>query len=66
MRVKPALAPNEFLVRADFDDLALTHADDAGARASRRQPMGDYDDGSAAHDRAHVLLNDPLAVVIER
>ena len=33
---------------------------------NRRQPVGDDDDGSAAHDRAHVVLNDPLAVVVER
>ena len=37
-----------------------------GARAHRREPVGDDDHRASAHDRAHVLLDDPLALVVER
>ena len=53
-------------MRADLDDFAFPHADDPCAGTNRRETMGDDDDRAAANDRAHVVLNDPLAVVVER
>ena len=53
-------------MRADLDNAAVADADDAVAAAHRRQTMGDDDDRAVLGDAAHVALNDPLAVVIER
>ena len=53
-------------MRPNFDDPAIRHADDAVAAAYSSQAVGDDDDGAALDDAAHVALNDPLAVVIER
>jgi hypothetical protein len=66
MCVEAARARQELLVRTDFDDLSALHPDDAGAGTDGRQAMGDDDDRAAPDDRAHVILNDPLAVVVER
>ena len=51
---------------SDLHDLAFLHSHDPGAGANRRQAMSYNDDGAPAHDRAHVLLNDPFALVVER
>ena len=57
----------EQLARAAMlDDAAVHDADDAIAIAHRQQPMGDDDDGAACDDLAHVVLDDALAVVVER
>jgi len=53
-------------VRANLDDLAPLHADDAGPGADGRKAMCNDDDREAAHDCAHVLLDNPLAVVVKR
>ena len=51
---------------SDLDDGAPVHSDDAGAGTHRRQPMSDDDDGASARDRAHVLLYDTFALIVER
>jgi hypothetical protein len=43
MCVKTAIAPQQFVVRADLDDLPLPHSEDAGAGTDRRQTVGDDD-----------------------
>src|SRR5271155_5446140 len=49
-----------------LDEPAALHGDDAVAAAHRRQAMGDDDDGAVLGDVRHVLLDDPLALVVER
>src|SRR6185369_6758952 len=44
----------------------IADGDDAVAHAHRRQPVCDDDDGAAAHDLPHVVLDYQLALVIER
>jgi hypothetical protein len=51
---------------AVLDDAAPLDGDDPVSAANRRQPMGDDQDRAALRDLAHVLLDDPLAFVIER
>ena len=65
-RIETVGTRQQLLVRAGFDDLAAAHADDAVAVAHCGETVGDDDDGAAAHDRAHVALDDALALVVER
>ena len=40
--------------------------DDAVARPHGREAVRDDDHGAVLHDLAHVVLDDPLALIIER
>src|SRR5256885_726388 len=64
--VEAAFALEEFLMASDLGDLAPFHSDDARAWAHCSQAMGDDQHRTAAHDRAHVLLDDAFALVVER
>jgi hypothetical protein len=50
-------------MRPCFNDVAVNHSDDDVAVADRREPMSNDEDGSVAHDLAHVVLDDTLAFV---
>src|SRR5271163_1433443 len=64
--VEAVLAPAQLLLSSHLDDLAPVHAHDARAGTNGGEPMGDDDHGSTSHDRTHVLLHDPFALVVER
>src|SRR5262249_59609048 len=64
-RVAPGFV-HELLVVAVFDDAAAFDGDDAIGVTNSRQPVGDDDDGPPFRDFLHVLVDDPLALVIER
>src|SRR5258706_7854082 len=63
--IAPALA-DELVVTAILDDLAALDGDDAVGQTHRGEPVGDDQDGPAGTDPAHVLLDDPLALIVER
>ncbi len=60
----PAL--DEILVAAVLDDAAGGHGDDAVGAPHGRQAMGDDDHRAAGRDGVHVVLDRPLALVVER
>src|SRR5579871_1023543 len=64
--VEAAGVAYELAVGPDFDDPAIRHAHDPVAAAHGGEAMGDDDDGAALGDAAHVALDQPLAVVVER
>src|SRR5258706_6185068 len=63
--IAPAL-PDEVVVTAILDDLAALDGDDAVGQTPRGEPVGDDQDRPAGTDLAHVLLDDSLALVVER
>src|SRR5882757_2660766 len=63
--VVPAAA-QEVIVAAVFDDAAVRDRDDAVGPAHGRQAMGDDDHGTAGCDVGHIVLDRPLALVVER
>jgi len=65
MRVE-APAREQLLMRADFDDLPFVQADDPVAMPDRLQAMGDDDHRAPLDDLEHVLLDEALALVVER
>src|SRR5579859_2169726 len=65
MRIEAAAPPQQLLVRPDLDDLALGHANDTVAMAHRHKPMRNNDDSAVLNDAIHVVLDDPLAFVVE-
>src|SRR5262249_38704131 len=56
---------DQLFVGAVLDQAAFVDGQHAIGDAQRRQAVGDDDDGAAAHDLAHVLLDDALAFVVE-
>src|SRR5713226_4342983 len=56
----------QFVVAAVLDDAPALDGDDAVDLAHRGEPVRDDEDGAARTDPAHVRVNDPLALVIER
>ncbi len=60
-----AIAGDELLMLAIFDDDAILDRDDAVGAADRRKAMRDDDNGAALNDVAHVRLDDALGLVIE-
>src|SRR5580658_9150829 len=55
----------KFRMRAVFDDAPAVDCDDAIGHANREQAMRDDDDRPPSHDLAHVLVDDPFALVVE-
>ena len=62
VRLRAATVP----VAAYLDDFTLHETDDARARPDRREPVGDDEHRAALGDRRHVVLDDALALIIER
>src|SRR6476469_1066653 len=63
--IAPAGA-HQLIVRAVLDDPAALDRDDAVGHAHGREPVRDDQHRAAGGDLAHVLLDDPLALVVER
>src|SRR5262249_8241039 len=57
---------HELLMVAVFDDATALDGDDAIGVANGRQPMGDDYHGPPLRNLLHVLVNDPLALIVER
>src|SRR5215468_3416446 len=57
---------DQLVVRAVLGDAAALDGDDAVGRPDRRQPVGDNEHRPAARDLRHVLMDDALALVVER
>src|SRR5262249_43788139 len=57
---------HQLLVIAVFDDAAAFDGDDAIGVTNSRKPVGDDDHGPPFRYLLHVLVNDPLALVVER
>src|SRR5262249_30345799 len=53
--------PDQFV-----DDAAASDGDDAVGAADGGEPVGDDQDGAALPDASHVVLDDPLAFIVER
>jgi len=64
-RVAPP-GPCQVVVRAVLHQAAALDGDDAISPANWRKTVRDIEDGPVLSDLAHVLLNDALALVIER
>src|SRR5262249_23446946 len=61
-----AAGPDQLVVGAVLDQAATLDRDDAVAAAHHREAVGDDEHGAALGDLAHVLLDDPFALVVER
>src|SRR5579883_189050 len=61
-----AAAPDQLVMAAILDDAAALDGDDAIGRAHGGKAMRDDDHGAALSDAAHILLDDALALIIER
>ena len=61
-----AVRADEVVVRAVFHDASALDRDDAVGAAHRREAMGDDEDRAPLRNAPHVVLDDPLALVIER
>src|SRR5579864_3728516 len=61
-----AARADQLVMAAVLDDAAALNGDDAVGAAHGGKAMGDDDHGAALRDLAHVLLDDPLALVVER
>src|SRR5580693_7723933 len=57
---------DQIVVRAVLDQAAALDGDDAIGKPQRGEPMGNDKHRSAAGDLGHVLLNNALALVVER
>ena len=53
-------------MRAVLDHAAALDRDDAIGAADGRQPVGDDQHRAAGGDAAHIVLHDPLALIVER
>src|SRR5215472_3415146 len=61
-----ATCPDQVIVGAVFSQPAAVDGDEAVAPPNSRQPMRDDEDGAAFGKPRHVLLDDPLALIVER
>ena len=61
-----AIATDQLIMVAVFDDAAAFDGDDAIGVAHRRQTVGNDEDRPAGGDLLHVLLDGPLAFIIQR
>ena len=64
-RIAPAPA-NQFVVSAILDEAAMVERQDAVGEANRGQAVGDDENRAPCGDLRHVLLDDPLAFIVER
>src|SRR6516165_12452467 len=60
------LRADQFVVRPVLDDAAALDADDSIGAANRRQAVSDHEYGAALAYLVHVVLDDPLALIVER
>ena len=58
--------PDQLVVGAVLDQAAAIDGDDAVGKPHRGQPMGNDENSPPFADLCHVLLDDPLALIIER
>src|SRR6266478_5854103 len=65
-RCVAAAGLDQRVVGAVLDHAAALESDDAIHRPNGREPMRDDQDGAALGDFLHVLLNDALALVVQR
>src|ERR1700722_2111393 len=65
-RYIPAAGLDQTAMAPVLDQAAALDGDDAIGKPQRRQPMGNDKHRPAAGDLGHVLLNDPLTLVVER
>src|SRR6266852_6249182 len=63
-RIAPA-SSDQLVMRTVLDHPAALDRDQPVGAAHRRETMGDDEDGAAARDLLHVLLNDALAFIVE-
>src|SRR5450759_2418414 len=61
-----AVATDQLIMVTVFDDAAAFDGDDAIGIANRRQTVGNDEDRPAGGDLLHVLLDGPLAFIIQR
>lgn len=62
----PAVLAYQVLMRPIFDDPAVIDRDDPIRMADGRKTMRDNDHRPPFYDFSHILLNDALALIIER
>src|SRR6266536_329709 len=62
----PAAPAHQFIMGPVLDDTAALDRDDAVGATYGREPVCDHKHGTPFDDAAHVVLDDPLALVIER
>src|SRR5258705_12187026 len=60
------LRAHQFVVRSVLDDAATLDGDDSICAANRREAVSDHEYGAALAYLLHVVLDDPLALIIER
>src|SRR6266567_832513 len=60
------LRAHQFVVRSVLDDAAALDGDDSICAANRREAVSDHEYGPALAYLLHVVLDDPLALIIER
>src|ERR1700730_19109610 len=61
-----AVRPDQLVVAAVLDHPPALEGDDAVGALHRRQAVRDDEDGPSRSDLFHVLLDGPLALVVER
>src|SRR5262249_33795753 len=61
-----AASLDKMVMAAILPDAARVDGDDPVGAPPGREPVGDDEDGAALGDLLHVLLNHPLALIIER
>src|ERR1700746_1641488 len=59
------LRTHQFVIRPGLDDAAALDGDDAIRAANRRQAVSDHKYGAALAYLLHVVLDDPLALIVE-
>lgn len=57
---------NQFLMRSVLDEASPVDREDAVGAAYRRKAVSDHDSSAPLADAPHVVLDDPLALVVER
>ena len=65
MRIASARA-DQFIMASILDKMPLLQGHNPVGAAHGRKPMGDDKDRAALGDATHVLLDDPLTLIIER
>src|SRR6516165_10899092 len=61
-----AACPDQVIMGAVFSQTAAVYGDEAVAPPHGGQPMCNDEDGAAFGKPRHVLLDDPLALIVER
>ena len=64
-RIAPA-RPNQFVVSTILNEAAAVEREDAVGKANGGQAVGDDENRASLSDLRHILLDDPLAFIVER